>query len=173
MAPPPPQYGAPQYGAPQYGAPQYATAAGVAGTGVLAALLALAGGAAAVGSAWLPWAASATGDSFFKPVELTSDTGDLANGYYLIAAGAVAAACGLVLLLGLVKTASSRMLVSLGAVAGGAVVVAVEFVAYNHVNDLVTALGSSSVSIGMGLYVGAAGGVAAAVGGLLGLTSKR
>jgi hypothetical protein len=30
-----------------------------------------------------------------------------------------------------------------------------------------------AVSIGMALYLGAAGGVAAAVGGVLGLTSKR
>jgi len=142
---------------------------------MLAALLALAGGAAAVGSAWLPWAVSGTGDSFFKPIEVTQDTGDLANGYYLIAAGAVAAACGLLLLLGLAKTASARMLLSLGAIGGGVVVAAVEWTAYGHINPLVTtnATGPYAVSLGYGLYVGAAGGVAAAVGGLLGLVSKR
>ena len=176
-APPPPlgapQYGAPPYGAPQYGAPQYAApAAAAAGTGMLAALLALAGGAVAVGSAWLPWAATSSGDSLIKPIESTSGS-DLANGYYLIAAGAVAAACGLLLLLGMVKTPSARMLLGLGAIAGGAAVLAVEFVAMDDVNKVINLGFGTTVSIGLGLYLGAAGGVAAAVGGVLGLVSKR
>ncbi len=168
-----PPYGAPPYGAPQYGAPQYAApVAAAAGTGMLAALLALAGGAVAIGSAWLPWAATSSGDSLIKPIESTSGS-DLANGYYLIAAGAVAAACGLLLLLGLVKTPSARMLLSLGAIAGGAAVLAVEFVAMDDVNKVINLGFGQTVSIGIGLYLGAAGGVAAAVGGLLGLVSKR
>jgi hypothetical protein len=141
---------------------------------MFAALLAAAGGAVAVGSAWLPWAVTTTGDSLIKPIEQT-DTSDLANGYFLIAAGAVAAACGLLWLLGMARTAGSRTLLSLGAIAGGAVVLAVEFVAMNHINDQISqgkALGFA-VSIGIALYVGAAGGVAAALGGVLGLTSKR
>jgi hypothetical protein len=140
---------------------------------MIAPLLALAGGAAAIGSAWLPWATSGSGDSYFKPIELTKDMGDLANGYYLIAAGAVAAACGLLLLLGLVKMPGARMLLSLGAIAGGAVVLAVEYSAYNHVNNLINGFGSVAVSMGYGLYVGAAGGAVAAIGGVLGLVSKR
>jgi hypothetical protein len=140
---------------------------------MIAPLLALAGGAVAIGSAWLPWATSGSGDSYLKPIEMTKDMGDLANGYYLIAAGAVAAACGLLLLLGLVKTPGARMLLSLGAIAGGAVVLAVEYVAYGHVNDEITLYGASMVSIGYGLYIGAAGGAVAAVGGVLGLVSKR
>jgi len=141
---------------------------------MLAALLAAAGGAVAIGSAWLPWAVTSSGDPLIKPIEVTS-TSDLANGYYLIAAGAVAAACGLLLLLGLARTAGARTLLSLGAIAGGAAVLAVEFIAMDDVNKVVTqgqAFGYG-VSIGMGLYLGAAGGVAAAVGGVLGLTSKR
>jgi hypothetical protein len=168
-----PQYGGPQYGA-QYAGPQGAlpvAAPAATGAGMLAPLLALAGGAVAVGSAWLPWAVTKSGDSLIKPIEQTGDTSDLANGYYLVAAGAVAAVCGLILLLGLVKTASSRSLMSIGAIAGGAVVLAVELVAYNHVNDLTTRY--AIASIGYGLYVGVGAGVAAAVGGLLGFASKR
>jgi hypothetical protein len=141
---------------------------------MLAALLAVAGGAVAVGSAWLPWAVTSSGDSLIKPIEVTN-TSDFANAYYLIAAGAVAAACGLLLLLGLARTAGTRTLLSLGAIAGGAAVLAVEFAAMNDVNKVITqgqALGYG-VSIGMALYIGAAAGVAAAVGGVLGLTSKR
>jgi hypothetical protein len=189
-APPPPgapqygapQYGAPQYGAPQYGAPQYAPPYGApqyaapatagAGTGMIAALLALAGGAVAIVSAWLPWAVTSSGDSLIKPIESTSGS-DLANGYYLIAAGAVAAACGLLMLLGMVKTPSARMLLSLGAIAGGAAILAVEFVAMDDVNKVINLGFGTTVSLGVGLYLGAAGGVAAAVGGVLGLVSKR
>ncbi|MGZ6315439.1 MAG: hypothetical protein ACXWNI_07420 [Candidatus Limnocylindrales bacterium] len=177
-----PQYGAPQYGAPQYGAPQYAPpygapqyaapAAAGAGTGMIAALLALAGGAVAIGSAWLPWAVTSSGDSLIKPIESTSGS-DLANGYYLIAAGAVAAACGLLMLLGMVKTPSARMLLSLGAIAGGAAILVVEFVAMDDVNKVINLGFGTAVSLGLGLWVGAAGGVAAAVGGVLGLVSKR
>jgi hypothetical protein len=137
---------------------------------MLGALLALAGGAVAIGSAWLPWAATSSGDSLTKPIEMTT-TSDLANGYYLIAAGAVAAACGLIVLLGLAKMASARTLLSLGAIAGGALVLVVEYVAWGDVNPLTGA--GSIVSIGLGLYIGAAGGVAAVVGGVLGLASKR
>jgi hypothetical protein len=142
--------------------------------GMLAALLAVGGGAVAVGSAWLPWAVTSNGDALIKPIEVTS-TADLANAYYLIAAGAVAAACGLLLLLGLARTAGARTLLSLGAIAGGAVVLVVEFIAMDDVNKVMNqgqAFGFA-VSFGMALYLGAAGGVAAVVGGVLGLTSKR
>jgi hypothetical protein len=139
---------------------------------MIAALLALAGGAVAIGSAWLPWAVTSSGDSLIKPIESTSGS-DLANGYYLIAAGAVAAACGLLMLLGMVKTPSARMLLSLGAIAGGAAILAVEFVAMDDVNKVINLGFGTTVSLGMGLYLGAAGGVAAAVGGVLGLVSKR
>jgi hypothetical protein len=141
---------------------------------MLAALLAAAGGAVAIGSAWLPWAVTPSGDSLVKPIDITS-TSDPANAYYLIAAGAVAAVCGLIVLIGMAKTASTRMLLSLGAIAGGAAVLVVEFNAMNDINTQITAgkaLGFA-VSTGIALYVGVAGGVAAAVGGVLGLTSKR
>jgi hypothetical protein len=58
---------------------------------------------------------------------------------------------------------------------GGAAVLVVEFNAMNDINTQITAgkaLGFA-VSTGIALYVGVAGGVAAAVGGVLGLTSKR
>jgi hypothetical protein len=140
----------------------------------LAALIALAGGAVAVGSALLPWAVSGSGDSYFKAIDVT-DTSDLANGYFLIAAGAVAAVCGLLLLLGMARSSGLRLLLSLGAIAGGAIVLAVEYSAYNHVGDLTSSAASFGykISVGNGLYLGAAAGAVAVVGGVMGLLSKK
>jgi hypothetical protein len=177
-APPPPPYGAPGYGAPQYGAPYGGAAYGAAyptarpgGSAPLAGLLALAGGAVAVASAWLPWATFM--DTSTKLIDAT-DTSRLECGYYLVAGGAIAAVCGLLLLL---RTGNLHMLLALGAIAGGALAVVVEVAAYNQVNqvnDLANLTGGSiGITYGIGLFVGIGGGVAGALGGLAGLVSRR
>ena len=188
-----PQYGAPQYGAPQYGAPQapgygvpqygapgYAVAQPRAaapargGAAMIGGLLAAAGGGAAVASAWLAWEATKSGDALIKPMDVGFDSKnltELATGPYLIAAGALAAVCGLLLLIGIARTRGLRGLLAVGAALGGVAVLAVEYTAYGHVNDSVNAFGAFA-AIGIGLYIGAAGGVAALVGAVLALTSN-
>jgi hypothetical protein len=107
------------------------------------------------------------------PMDQT-DMSDLACGYYLVIGGAIAAACGLLLLMRIATNPSLPMLLSLGAIVGGGVAVAVEFVAYGRLNDSISLYGSNSgVSLGYGLYIGAAAGVAAAVGGLMALAGRR
>ena len=106
----------------------------------------------------------------------TSDLG-LANGNYLIAAGAIAAACGLLLVLGIARGQGMRQLLGLGAIVGGIGVCAVEVAAYNKMNDELAALGAgflgnAGISVGWGIYVGAVSGAVAALGGLLALSAR-
>jgi hypothetical protein len=178
-APPPPPYGAPGYSAPQYGAPAYGggsygapyAAARPAGATPIAGLLALVGGLAAVASAWLPWA-SFMGSST-KLIDAT-DMSRLECGYYLAIGGAIAAACGLLLLF---RTSGMQALLGLGAIAGGVLVVAVEVMTYNQVNqvsDLANLYGGSSgISYGIGFYLGIGAGAVGALGGLAGLASRH
>ena len=178
-APPPPPYGVPGYGPPPYGAPVYGggaygapyAASRSGGSAPLAGLLALAGGAAAVASAWLPWATFMNEST--KLIDAT-DTSRLECGYYLVAGGAVAAVCGLLLLM---RTGSLQMLLGLGALAGGILVVVVEVMTYNQVNqvnDLANLYGGSGgVSYSIGLFLGIGAGVVGALGGLVGLVSRR
>jgi len=109
-------------------------------------------------------------------IDATGSDFGLANGDYLVAAAVVAAVCGLVLVLGLARNPGLKPLLGLGALVGGIGVCAVETAAYMKMNDYVT-LGSGldvgTVAIGMGIYVGAAAGVVAALGGLMTLLSKR
>jgi hypothetical protein len=181
--PPPPPYVAPQ---PQWGqaaqtapgryytAPPLATSGRGGGAG---AVLALIGGAVAVGSAWLPWSAfsgDALNSSFWaKPIDLTTAEGGLANGYYLIGAGVVAAVCGLLMFLGVAKSPGQRLGLGLLALAGAIGVGVVEFSAYNKINDLASLVGADTgFAIGFGLYVGAGAALVAGVGGLMAMTAK-
>jgi hypothetical protein len=134
----------------------------------LPGLIALAGGVLAVATGWLPWE-TFLGVSL-NPMDsvITERTSDLANGYYLVGAGALAAFCGLVLLLASVRTRNTAALLGLGAIVGGALVLAVEGVAYSDMADSVK-LGAS---VGYGLYLGVAGGAIAIVGGLFALVKK-
>lgn len=180
-ASPPPPYGAPGYGAPQWGAPPAPpyggtwgapyTASKPASSAPLAGLLALAGGAAAIASAWLPWA-TFMGTST-KLIDAT-DTSRLECGYYLVAGGAVAGVCGLLLLM---RIGGMQALLGLGALAGGILVVVVEVMTYNQVNQLsdLTNLygGSSGISYGIGFFLGLGAGVAAALGGLAALANRH
>ena len=184
-APPPPPYGAPGYGAPGWGAPPAAPAPPFAGgtwgapyaasrqggSAPLAGLLALAGGAAAIASAWLPWA-TFMGTST-KLIDAT-DASRLECGYYLVAGGAVAAVCGLLLFM---RTGGMQTLLGLGALAGGILVVVVEVMTYNQisqVSDLANLYGGSGgLSYGIGFFLGAGAGVAAALGGLAGMANRR
>lgn len=137
----------------------------------MGALLALIGGAVAIGSAWLPWLV--VGDMSKAGIDATTSDLGLANGNYLIAAGAVTAACGLLMVLGLARSPGMKQLLVLGAIAGAIGVCVVEAAAYMKMNEYVTNIGSfANVSIGFGIYVGAAGGVIAGLGGLLALTAK-
>jgi len=171
QAPPPP--GA-YYAAPPgaYYAPPPPAAAGGSAF-VTGGLLALVGGAVAVGSAWLPWFALGSDplktEWWGKPIDLTSGSAGLANGNYLIVAGAVAAICGLLLVLGVARTPALCLGLAVGAIAGAVAIGAVEFSAYNKVNDLSS---SGGIAMGWGLYVGAGGAVLAGLGGLAALVSK-
>jgi hypothetical protein len=181
-APPPAAYPAPQqqfapppaYAAqPAYAAPAYAAAPAQGNPAMLAGLIALIGGVAAVGSAWLPWTATSSGDALLRPIQVTASMSDLANGYYLVGAGAVAAVVGLLLLVGLGRAAGARMLFGLVAIIAGVALLAVTYTAYGHVNDQITYFGASQVKLGNAIYAGAAGGIAAIVGGLLALIARR
>ena len=98
---------------------------------------------------------------------------DIANGYYLIGGGAVAAVAGLLLLVGIAKSAGLRSLLALVAVVAGAAVLAVTYSAYSHVNEQISYFGASQLKMGMAIYAGAAAGIASIVGGVLGLVAKR
>src|ERR1035437_10230892 len=126
---PPPAYGAPPapFGAATYGAPPvpYGTLAATppaSASNPLAGLLALIGGAVAIGSAWLPWYMASSDPmqtaAWGRPIDLTKELASLANGYYLIGAGALAAVCGLLLIIGAGRSPGARMLLGLGALAG-------------------------------------------------------
>jgi hypothetical protein len=95
------------------------------------------------------------------------------NGYYLLAAGIVAAFAGLTLLiLARIKVAQGlRPLLAIPAVAAGAAAIVVEVSAYNHIGKLIPTF-TGDLAIGYGLYVGIAGGIAAILGGLAALMRK-
>ena len=173
---PPPAYGAPPapFRAATYGAPPvpYGTPAATppaSASNPLAGLLALIGGAVAVGSAWLPWYMASSDPmqtaAWGRPIDLTKELATLANGYYLIGAGALAAVCGLLLIIGAGRSPGARMLLGLGALAGAVGVGAIEFSAYGKVND-------NGLTYGFGLFVGVGAAVFAGLGGLVGLTSR-
>ena len=174
-----PPYGAAPYGAPPYGAAPYGTpVATSAGSSVspLGGLLALVGGAVAIGSAWLPWSMASSDPmqtaAWLKPISVT-DMSVLENGYFLIGAGALAAFCGLLLIVGVARSPGARMLLGLGAIAGAVGVGVVEYAAYSQVSDFINAFGSAGgVTYGFGLFVGAGGAVVAGLGGLAALASK-
>jgi hypothetical protein len=103
-----------------------------------------------------------------------TDMSDLASGYYLVIGGAIAAACGLLLLLRIAKNPGLPMLLALGALAGGILLVAAEVTAYSRLNDTINLYGSyASITIGYGLYIGIAAGVVAGLGGLMALAGRR
>ena len=103
-----------------------------------------------------------------------TDASRLECGYYLVAGGAVAAVCGLLLFM---RTGSMQTLLGLGALAGGILVVVVEVMTYNQisqVSDLANLYGGSGgLSYGIGFFLGAGAGVAAALGGLAGMANRR
>jgi hypothetical protein len=174
-------YGAPSapYGAPPYGAPPpypaLAVAAGGSGRNPTAGLLALIGGAVAIGSALLPWY-SVSSDAlqtaaWARPIDLTKDL-ILANGYFLIGSAVLAALCGLLMMFGVARSPGARTLLGLGAITGAAGIGAVEFSAYSTVADLIKAFGSDNIFYGFGLFVGAGAAAVAGIGGVVALTSK-
>ena len=134
----------------------------------------------AIGSAWLPWFMSSSDPTqtvaWGKAIDWTDSSFGLANGYFLIAAGAVAAVCGLLLLLGMARSPGARMVLGIGAIAGAIGVGVVDFSAYSKVNDTLNAYSaygaSSGFTFGFGLFVGAGGAVVAALGGLLSMSSR-
>jgi len=137
-------------------------------------LLALAGGAAAIASAWLPWAVNGS-DSVRKPIDampalsdLSNDPTNLVNGDYLLAGGIVAAVLGLILLVRLAPRLGP--LFAILVIAAGALVIGVEISTYNMVTELIKS--DPTDSIGNGLYVGIGGGVVAVLGGLAALLHK-
>jgi len=138
----------------------------------MGALLALAGGAVAAGSVALPWLTTGSA-SFMTPMDATKDFGDLANGYYLLAGGIVAAVAGLALLIRLAPNMAP--LLAILAIAGGGLAIGVEIAAYNRINPMLSTYGysfSGGLTIGYGLYVGIGGGVVAVLGGLAALMRK-
>jgi hypothetical protein len=106
-------------------------------------------------------------------MDATSNFGVLANGYYLLGGGIVAAVAGLALLLKLVPKLGS--LLAILAIVGGGLAIGVEIDAYNYVNPMISSYGygfSGGLAIGYGLYVGIGGGVVAVLGGLAALLRK-
>jgi len=167
---PAPQYGAPQYGAPQWGAPAAARPA-MASAMPIGGVLALAGGAVAIVAAWLPWM---TGSGASVNAMDATDMTILECGYYLLIGGGIAAACGLLLLLRLGNVPSLSVILGVGAIAGGALVIAVEVLSFGKLNDAINAFNaygyaSGAPSLGFGLWVGIGAGVVAALGGVMSL----
>jgi hypothetical protein len=97
-------------------------------------------------------------------------------GYVAAAGGIVAAACGLLLLLGIASASGqAKMLLALGAIVGGAAALAGQAVAYNDASadiDLINRALGSGAAIGYGVPVGIAGGAIAVVGGLLAMRKR-
>jgi hypothetical protein len=142
----------------------------MAGATPIGGILALAGGAVAIVAAWLPWM---TGSGVSVNAMDATNMAILECGYYLLIGGGIAAACGLLLLLRLGNTPSLPMLLGLGAIAGGALVIAVEVLSFGRLNDAVNAFNAygygSGASLGFGLWVGIGAGVVAALGGVMSL----
>jgi len=106
-------------------------------------------------------------------MDATKDFGDLANGYYLLGGGIVAAVAGLPPLLSLAPYLAP--LLAILAIGGGGLAIGVEIAAYNHLNPMLSTYSyglSGGLAIGYGLYVGIGGGVAAVLGGLAALLRK-
>jgi hypothetical protein len=138
-------------------------------------VLALIGGAVAIGSAWLPWY-SISSDAlqtaaWNRPIDLTKDL-ILANGCFLVGAAVLAALCGLLLMLGAARSPRARLLLGLGAIAGAVGIGAVEFSAYGTVGDAIKVFGGDSIFYGFGLFVGAGAAVVAGLGGLSALATR-
>ncbi len=160
----------------------------------LGGFLALAGGAAAAGSAWLPSLVIGDEvmkqDNWLKPWDKWADipwsmagsssAGDWSfthpSGHILVVAGVIAAVCGLVLMSGMARAIPARLLLALVAVAGAVAVLAMEYAAYGAMSDMIDAANKSTfsplITMGFGLYVGAAGGAAAILGSLIALSGK-
>ncbi len=179
MAQPP--YGAAPFGAPPFGAPPatYPPLVATAGSGrnPLAGLLAIIGGATAIGSAWLPWFVLGSDPlqtaSWGRPLDLTSDLATPANGYFLIGAGVLCVLFGLFLLVGLARSPGARAGLGLLTLVAAAGLGAIEFAAYMKVADGIKSLGSdNSFTYGFGLFVGAGAAVVVGIGGLAGLASR-
>ena len=177
--PPPPPAGqwGPAYAPPgaYYAPPPAAAASGSAGRTY--GLLALIGGAVAVGSAWLPW--MTYGGQWSAGIDATSSELGLANGDYLIGAGVLAALCGVLLAVGAAQ-GSGQMLLGFGAIAGAIGICVVEAAAFMKMSDMVSLFNSFganeagfAAAIGWGIFVGAGGGLLAGLGGLLTLSVKR
>jgi hypothetical protein len=138
-------------------------------------MLALIGGAVAVGSAWLPW--MTVGGSGWSGIDATTSDMGLANGNYLVGVGILAAICGLLVALGAAR-ASGRMLLGLGVLLGAIGILGVEVAAYLKMSDFVSefnsfgTLADINASVGWGIFVGAGGGLMAGVGGLLTLAAR-
>ena len=127
----------------------------------------------AIASGWLPWVTYPWA-TLWSPTNST-DLSTLHCCYYLVAGGAIAAVCGALLLLRAGRGTRLPRLLGIGAIAGGALVIAVEVSAYSWINDLLNIAAGDSVvpAMGYGLYVGVAGGLAGAIGGLLALAGRR
>jgi hypothetical protein len=113
------------------------------------------------------------GTSLMNPMDATKDFGVLANGYYLLGGGIVAAVAGLALLLKLAPNMGP--LLAILAIAGGGLAIGVEIDVYNKISPMLNDYGygfSSGLAIGYGLYVGIGGGVVAVLGGLAALLRK-
>jgi hypothetical protein len=105
-----------------------------------------------------------------NPMDATKDFGILANGYYLLGGGIVAAVAGLALLLKLAPNMGP--LLAILAIAGGGLAIGVEIDAYNKISPQINTTFSSGLAIGYGVYVGIGGGVVAVLGGLAALLRK-
>jgi hypothetical protein len=148
-----------------------------AGGTPIGALLAVAGGAVAIASAWLPWitAPASYGSATYRAIDAT-DLSTLHSGYYPLIGGAIAAVFGLLLLLRIGLGASQPKVAGIGAVLGGLVVIAAEAVAYGWINDQITAYTAqdgAGFAIGYGLYVGLGAGIVGALGGLMVFLGRR
>lgn len=167
-----PPAGVPPYAVPPYAAPAAGPAAKTE-LGRIAGLLALGGGLVAIASGWLPWVTYPWA-TLWSPTNST-DLSTLHCCYYLVAGGAIAAVCGALLLLRAGRGTRLPRLLGIGAIAGGALVIAVEVSAYSWINDFLNIAAGDSVvpAMGYGLYVGVAGGLAGAIGGLLALAGRR
>jgi len=138
-------------------------------------MLALIGGAVAIGSAWLPW--MTVGGSGWSGVDAVTSNMGLANGNYLVGVGILAAVCGLLVALGAAR-GSGKMLLGLGVLVGAIGILGVEVAAYLKMSDFVSEYNSFgslygiNASVGWGIFVGAGGGLMAGVGGLLTLAAR-
>jgi hypothetical protein len=147
-------------------------------------LLVLLGGLAAAASAFLPMLI--IGDSMTNPDNWVTlwhpESWDLSvftepNGAYLLGAGLVAALCGLLLFVGMVRGIPARFLLALAAVAAAVIILAFHYADYGRASALVDQAGASPfadlTTMGFGLYVGIAGGVAIILGSLTALASRK